>query len=108
MGIFSRQRPDTSTVTWVLHDGADSREGARQDALWALCGGSLGQQIRCAVVAVLLPEPDNPHDPNAIAVLIEGRHVGYLPREIAAAYVAPLGGLMAACGAHVALRGVIV
>jgi hypothetical protein len=32
----------------------------------------------------LRPEPDNPHDPHAVAVLLEtGAPVGYVPREIA-------------------------
>ena len=32
----------------------------------------------------LRPEPDNPHDPHAVAVLLEtGEPVGYVPREIA-------------------------
>jgi hypothetical protein len=32
----------------------------------------------------LRPEPDNPHDPNAVAVLLSsGERVGYVPREIA-------------------------
>lgn len=30
----------------------------------------------------LIPQPDNPHDPNAIAVCTkDGRHVGYWPRD---------------------------
>ena len=42
----------------------------------------------------LVPEPDNPHDPNAIAVWNAGRslHVGYLPREYAAKLAKDLGG----------------
>ena len=28
--------------------------------------------------AELVPEPDNPHDPNAIKVVVDGRHVGYI------------------------------
>jgi hypothetical protein len=32
-------------------------------------------------IAELLPQPDNPYDPNAIAVLIEGGVVGYIARE---------------------------
>lgn len=36
-------------------------------------------------VAVLVPEPDNPHDHNAIAVFVNGFLVGHLPREVAAA-----------------------
>jgi len=34
--------------------------------------------------ATLVPEPSNPHDPNAVAVVIDGHHVGYIPRELAA------------------------
>jgi tetratricopeptide (TPR) repeat protein len=36
------------------------------------------------LVAVLTPEPDNFHDPHAVAVHLNGQHVGYLPREVAA------------------------
>ena len=41
----------------------------------------------------LVPEPDNPHDPNAIAVWNASRtiHVGYLPREYAAKLAKVLG-----------------
>lgn len=28
----------------------------------------------------LVPEPDNPHDPNAIKVVVDGAHVGYIKR----------------------------
>ena len=34
--------------------------------------------------AVLVPEPTNPVDPNAVKVLVNGRHVGYVPRARAA------------------------
>jgi HIRAN domain-containing protein len=106
MGIFGRV-----DITARLHDGADDLEvvgeSNYQDALWSLCGGSPGDRIRCETVAVLVPEPDNPHDANAIAVRIDGRVVGYLPARIAAAYVPGLRELMARTGAHMALRGVI-
>ena len=36
--------------------------------------------------AVLIPEPGNPDDPNAVLVAIDGRRVGYLTREDAALY----------------------
>ena len=29
----------------------------------------------------LIPEPDNPHDPNAIRVYMNGKHIGYVPKE---------------------------
>ncbi len=35
---------------------------------------------------VLVPEPWNEHDTNAVAVVIRGHHVGYLEREVAADY----------------------
>jgi HIRAN domain len=88
-----------------------SRSSARrvcQDVLWTLCGGSLGDRIRHDITAVLVPEPDNPYDANAIAVRIGGDLIGYLPRDVAAQYISGLRELMSGSGAHVALRGVIV
>lgn len=41
-------------------------------------------------VAVLTPDPDNEHDPNAVAVSIDGGRVGFLGREDAARYLAAL------------------
>jgi hypothetical protein len=65
--------------------------------------------------AVLIPEPDNPHDPNAVAVYMLGGHVGYVPRRMAgmlqpalAALSAAHGGRHAGCPAHVALAEVAV
>lgn len=37
-------------------------------------------------IAVLAPEPSNPHDANAVNVQIEGEIIGYLCREDAAEY----------------------
>ena len=31
----------------------------------------------------LSPEPSNPYDPNAVAILFEGKKIGYVPREYA-------------------------
>jgi hypothetical protein len=52
-----------------------------QDALLALTGRRGDEEVRRDAVAVFRPEPDNPHDPDAIAVDIDGRLVGYLSRE---------------------------
>jgi hypothetical protein len=38
--------------------------------------------VRC----ILVPEPWNESDPNAVAVMIEQYHVGYLPAELAVFY----------------------
>lgn len=35
------------------------------------------------LVAVLVPDPGNAHDPNAVAVYVNGQHVGFLPRQTA-------------------------
>ena len=32
----------------------------------------------CAAKAELVPEPDNPHDPNAVKVMVDGLQVGYI------------------------------
>src|SRR5215469_17651636 len=34
-------------------------------------------------IAELIPKPDNPHDDNAVAVYVNGFHVGHLSRQIA-------------------------
>lgn len=46
--------------------------------------------------AILLPEPTNKHDPNAVMVLVQGKHVGYLAREDAARYAPVLNQLIRA------------
>jgi hypothetical protein len=59
--------------------------------------------------ARLVPEFDNPHDRHAVAVYVEGRHVGYMPRKDAAVY-RPLvesawnAGRVATCGAWIGGR----
>lgn len=83
-------------------------EASYQEALWALCGGTAGERVRHPIIAVLVPEPDNVHDENAIAVHIVGRLVGYLPRDVAAQYLSGVHELMVRLGGHVALHGVIV
>lgn len=44
--------------------------------------------------AHLIPEPANRHDRNAVRVEVEGRLIGYLPKEVAPAYGPVLGALM--------------
>ena len=62
--------------------------------------------------AVLLPEPANPHDPNAVAVYMAGGLVGYVPRRIAAvlqpaltAMSASYGGRPSGCPARIVAAG---
>jgi HIRAN domain-containing protein len=79
-----------------------------QDALWRLSGGTVGDRIRRTIVAVLVPEPTNPYDANAIAVQIDGQVIGYLPRATAQEYLPGLQRLMSVRGGYIALHGVIV
>ena len=52
-----------------------------QEPLTELTNRKGDEEIRVQTTATLVPEPDNPHDPNAIAVHIDGRLVGYLSRD---------------------------
>ena len=72
----------------------------RHDAM-AIVGGAdyqealrsiLGEHGRSVVVS-LVPLPENPHDPNAVAVVIEKRTVGYLNTDVAKRY----GPVLKAC-----------
>lgn len=61
-------------------------ESQFQGNLSAICGGKTHQGHSLATIAVLVMEPDNPYDSNAIAVLAEGQRMGYLSRDDAIAY----------------------
>ena len=63
-------------------------EASYQDNLWRIVGGrhSPDGRVREDIYAVLAAEPDNPYDPNAVAVWIQGLKVGYLSREDARRY----------------------
>ena len=49
-------------------------------------GGSTLDGVAC----VLLPEPWNSHDPDAVAIMVGPHHVGYVPADEAPAYSAAL------------------
>jgi hypothetical protein len=64
-----------------------------------LGGGPEGEAM---TTAVLVPEPQNKYDPNAVAVNVDGATVGYLPREHAASY-SPVLLALAATGVAVSV-----
>ena len=76
-----------------------------QDALLELSGRRGDEELRLDKVAVLVPEPDNPHDPSAIAVHIDGRLVGYLSREENRRWLDVVKGREVGCEAMIAGRG---
>lgn len=47
--------------------------------------------IKAGTPAVLVREPTNQNDPNAVAVWIEGRRVGYVPKKSSVALAAKIG-----------------
>lgn len=46
-------------------------------------------------MCILVPEPWNPHDPNAVAVAVGRHQVGHLPKDLAIDYARGLGALAA-------------
>jgi hypothetical protein len=84
-------------------------ESFYQAALWQIVGGFTRERVREPCRAVLVPEPTNPHDANAVQVIVAGQLVGHLSRQDAAAYLPGLSRLMASCETHyIALDGAIV
>ena len=52
-----------------------------QDALRAFVSDPDADQVRHEARATLTPEPDNPYDPQAVAVQIKNETIGYLARD---------------------------
>jgi len=110
------QRP-----TW-MHDGMEVQlcegrvdlevvgEAGYQDNLWRVVGGrsSPDGRVRVDVYAVLVAEPDNPYDANAVSVWVQGLKVGYLSRTDARRYRPGLLALENRHGKPIALAGAIV
>jgi hypothetical protein len=64
--------------------------------------------VRSDIYAVLVPEDDNPYDPNAVAIWVHGLKVGHLSRSNARRYRPGLLDLQDHYGQPIALNGVIV
>lgn len=77
------QPPPPAAPSGPKYDVHIVGEFFRADVLADLLGDS--PRMRCTVE--LTPEPDNPHDPNAVKATINTRHVGYLSRSNALRYV---------------------
>src|SRR4051794_32779100 len=95
MGFLSRllgrsTEPARAALEPTLFRGYETLEvvgeSNYQDALWQIVGGFRRDAVRFSCTAVLLPEPDNRYDENAIRVIVESHLVGYLAREDAAVY----------------------
>jgi hypothetical protein len=95
MGFFSRLLSSSSAQNARaagLDVSGDDRIGVvgeshYQDELARLAGPKREGGVELEVQAVLVPEPKNPFDPNAVAIYINGHgKVGYLSREDAIAF----------------------
>ena len=76
-----------------------------QDALITLTGREGDEEVRIEKIAVFVPEPDNPHDPNAIALHIDGQLVGYLSRDDNKRWLDVIAGHRIGAEAMIAGRG---
>lgn len=83
-------------------------ESFYQDALWRIAGAKRGQPVRKRAVAVLVPEPYNPYDSNAIRVDIDGLQVGHLSASNAIRYGPGLRALMDRHRGYIALNAIVV
>lgn len=85
-------------------------ESHYQEELREIVGPTDESVIAVDTEALLVPEPSNAYDPNAVMVRIDDKLVGYLPREEAVAYAPMLRelgerGRTGACDARIAGRG---
>jgi hypothetical protein len=64
-------------VEATLYEGDETLhvvgESYRQDTLWRIVGGRRAEPVREKIVALLVPEPENEWDANAIRVLTGGQ-----------------------------------
>jgi hypothetical protein len=86
--LYQPRNPQTDPRPW---DGRTSvkvsGESYRQDELVRVTGRRASEAIKLDDVDLkLVCEPDNPHDPRAVKVEIQGLHVGYLSKGNARTY----------------------
>lgn len=101
MGLFKRVlAPEPKGVRAVELVGGQRvnavGEAQYQARLEAICGGKCERGHEKEVRVFLVPEPGNPHDPDAVRVTVEGEPVGYLCRADAVAYKGPLAEIVKA------------
>ena len=86
---ITKGRKGSAKFRWIGDDEFEFDivgESRRQDSLEAIAGPKTEDGYRLHCKATLFPERNNPHDKNAVAVLIKRKHVGYLARADAQAY----------------------
>ena len=87
VGEMRRMQRDLGSLAKLAGDEEDAYaweiagESHYQEHLEALCGGRKPGGHALEVTGLLVREPENPHDANAIRVEIDGGTVGYIPRD---------------------------
>jgi hypothetical protein len=89
-----RSRRRQSIPRWLDGNGSYSLEvvgeSNYQKALERACGGRTKESQDLIVTAVLILDDDNPYDPKAVCVTVDGRTVGFLSRDHAKRFRARL------------------
>ncbi len=76
-------RLSPSAMTMWLPGDVEVQVAGESHHKEVILAAQLGASPDGPLVAVLVPEPTNAYDSNAIAVYVHGGHVGYLPAEVA-------------------------
>lgn len=86
--LFGGHRSNANREVFEIEGDGDFEfdivgEGRHQKTLMTIAGPKEPEGKRFLCKAVLVAEPDNKHDPNAVKCTINGRKVGYVPRQLA-------------------------
>lgn len=85
LGLEESSAPVEGEDYWAKYDGTRKLsvvgESNYQDALMRVSGAPTSGEYRHDCSALLVLEPGNPHDPNAVMVQVDGECVGYLSRH---------------------------
>ena len=71
----------TSNIRLLAYSNKDYRKGKNQVRELGMCGKKIFQYYYVNKPVKLIPEPENPHDPLAIKVIIAGEQVGHISME---------------------------
>lgn len=77
-GISKRQRTITANL---LTESSDYEATKKELVEIGMTDEHIYKYIPDVLDAELVPEPENPHDPNAVKVIVDNIHVGYVPAE---------------------------
>jgi hypothetical protein len=81
-------------------------EAQCQESLEEICGGRDEDGVDHQCVAVMVNDDGNSYDKNAVAVFIDGKRIGFLPRQVAPEFRRQVLRINPSC-ASVGCRGVI-